>query len=205
MAKWVADVFKTLADAETAIETIDDTIDIRAEAFKEGALQKVLVAQGSTSNASRQEHKTYIPSDMQASVTLNDSGTADVSLPSVTIATGDMPTGHTLDAVFCHLKYGSYKDTSTADNAINGTQYVQVKESVSGTYTNAVKIIDNGLPVDVSEATVMGGDVVFGNIDVVVQVAAENKTYDFQWTDCKVDGNNIILYDVQTIIEVRWH
>jgi hypothetical protein len=205
MAKWTADVYKTLADAETAIETIDDTVDIRAEAFKEGAQQKVLVAQGSTSNASRQEHISFFVSDMQASVTLDDSGTADASLPSVIIATGDMPTGHTIDAVFCHLKYGSRKDTSTADNAIDGTQYVQVKESVSGSYANAVKIIDNGMPIDVSEATVMGGDVVFGNIDVVAQVAAENKTYDFQWTDSQVDGNNIILYDVQTIIEVRWH
>jgi len=40
---------------------------------------------------------------------------------------------------------------------------------------------------------------------VIAEVAAENKTYNFQWTDCQVDGNNIILYDVQTIIEVRWH
>jgi hypothetical protein len=152
----------------------------------------------------RQEHKSFFFSDMQASVTLDDTGTSDVSLPSVTIASGDLPTGHTINAVFCHLKYGSRKDTSTTDNAINGTQYIQVKEHVAGSYTNAIKIIDNGLPIDVSEANVMGGDVIFGNIDVVTEVAAENKTYDFQWTDTQVDGNNIILYDVQTIIEVRW-
>jgi hypothetical protein len=153
----------------------------------------------------QQEYKSLFFSDMQASVTLDDLGITDVSLPSVTIATGDLPTGATLDTVYCHLKYGSRKDTSTADNAVNGDQYVQVKESVSGSYTNAVKIIDNGLPIDVSEVTVMGGDVIFGNIDVVAEVAAINKTYNFQWTDTKVDGNNMILYDVQTIIEVRWH
>lgn len=162
----------------------------------EGALLDALARQG---------HIYRFASDTQASVTLDDSGTADVSLPSVTIATGDLPTGHTIDVVYCHLKYGSRKDTSTVDNAIAGTQYVQVKEHSAGSYINAVKIIDNGLAIDVSQADVMGGDVILGNIDTIAQVDAENQTFDFQWTDTQVDGNNMILYDVQMVIEVRWH
>lgn len=46
MANWTADVYDTLADAETAIETIDNTDGIRITAFKEGAYQKVLVTKG---------------------------------------------------------------------------------------------------------------------------------------------------------------
>ena len=142
-------------------------------------------------------------SDTQASVTLDDTGTTDLSLPSVTIPIASLPNGSSIDIVFCHLKYGSRKDTSTVDNAINGDQYIQVKESAAGTYTNAIKVVDNTLPIDVSEAAVMGGDVLFGNIDVSSEVAAENKTYNFQWLNCQVDGNNLILYDVQMTIEVR--
>ena len=46
MANWIATLYDTLAAAETGIETIDDGKEIAIAAFKEGALQKVLVAEG---------------------------------------------------------------------------------------------------------------------------------------------------------------
>lgn len=147
----------------------------------------------------------FFYSDTQASVTLDNTGASDLALPSVTIPANALPLNATIDKVYCYLKYGSRKDTSGADNAINGNQYVQVAESVAGVYTNAIKIIDDTLPIDISEITIMGGDVISGNIEVSATVATENKTYDFQWLNCKVDGNNLILYDVQCIIEVRWN
>lgn len=49
MANWAAIIYDTLAAAETAIETIDDGKEIVVAAFKEGALQKVLVAEGNPS------------------------------------------------------------------------------------------------------------------------------------------------------------
>lgn len=153
----------------------------------------------------RNRQKLLFRSDVQASATLDDTGTTDVALPSVTIPSGALPPGTAIEIVYCHLQYGSRKDTSGVDNAINGNQYVQVQESPAGGYTNAIKIVDNTLPIDVSKATIMGGDVIFGNIDVVSVVDAENKTYDFQWTNCQVDGDNLILSDIQTIIELRWH
>lgn len=48
MANWGADVYDTLAAAETAIELIADSKELHLIAFKQGVLQKVLVAQGST-------------------------------------------------------------------------------------------------------------------------------------------------------------
>lgn len=153
----------------------------------------------------RQEHKYCFRSDMQASATLTDAGSADISLPSVTIPSGALPTGYTIDAVYCHFVYGSRRDTSTEDNAIDGDQYIQIEDNGSPGYTNAVKVVNNSLPIDVSQATIQGGTVFFGNIDVSAVVDADNKTFNFQWTDCKVDGNNMVFNDLYCIIEVRWH
>lgn len=44
MAKWIVDIYDTLAAAETAIELIDNTVTLHIVAFKEGSLQKVMVA-----------------------------------------------------------------------------------------------------------------------------------------------------------------
>ena len=43
MAKWKADIYDALKEAETAIETIDNTITLHILGFKEGAKQKILV------------------------------------------------------------------------------------------------------------------------------------------------------------------
>ena len=47
MANWAAEIYNTLKEAEIAIEAIADSKEIHTTAFKEGAFQKVLVAQGS--------------------------------------------------------------------------------------------------------------------------------------------------------------
>jgi len=153
----------------------------------------------------RSRFRYFFPSLLQSSLRLDSAGSSDVSLPSVTIPSSALPAGHTIDKVFCHLKYGSRNDSSGADNAIDGTQYIQVKESAAGAYVNAITIVDGTLPIDISETTVMGGDVVYGTTDVVAQVAAEDKTYNFQWLNSKVLGDYLYLKDIQMIIEVRWH
>lgn len=47
MVNWAAGIYNTLKEAEAAIEAIADSKEIHTTAFKEGAYQKVLVAQGS--------------------------------------------------------------------------------------------------------------------------------------------------------------
>lgn len=43
MAKWIVNIYDTLAAAETAIEAIDNTVTIHVFGFKEGAKQKIVV------------------------------------------------------------------------------------------------------------------------------------------------------------------
>ena len=178
--------------ADSAGKHLSDIADLTAEI-------KVYLGSIRTALLSRRFY-----SDPQASATLDTTGTTDVALPSVTIPAAGIPTDAVIEAVFATVLIGHRKDTSGSDNAINGDQYIQVKESVAGSYTNAIKISDNTFPIDVSEATVIGGPVVFGNIDVVSQVSAVNKTYNFQWANTRVDGNNMILYDIQTMLEVLY-
>jgi hypothetical protein len=143
-------------------------------------------------------------SDSQATITLDTTGTTDLALPSVVVpAAGptSLPVGAGILAVYGDLIYGFRRDTSTADNALDGDQYIQAKESVGGSYTNIIKMADNTMEIDVSEATVYGGSPVFGNIDVSAEVSALDKTYNFQWLNCKVDGNNMIVGDIQMVLE----
>lgn len=139
-------------------------------------------------------------SDLQASVTI-PGGAANQALPSVTIPANGLK-GRKIEAAYCHLKYAKARDSSGADNKISGNQYVQVKESVGGSYINGVLIVDDVIFIDVSEGTVIGGDVIYGNIDVKAQVSAENLTFNFQWTSAVADGASLILDDVEIIIEV---
>lgn len=45
MAKWIWNTYDTIAAAETAVELIDNTVEIQVFGFKEGALQKIIVIQ----------------------------------------------------------------------------------------------------------------------------------------------------------------
>lgn len=146
--------------------------------------------------------KLLFPSDLQATVVV-PVGAATQALPSVTIPSGGLPTGAVIDKVYCHFVYGSRY--SAGDSKVNAEQYIQVAESVAGVYTNAIKIKDDSFWIDASEATMMGGSVVYGNIEVAGTVATENKTYDFQWLNANMEATAQTFYDVQMIIEVRWH
>ena len=43
MPNWIANIYDTLKDAETAIEAIDNGVTLHILGFKEGAMQKILV------------------------------------------------------------------------------------------------------------------------------------------------------------------
>jgi hypothetical protein len=151
------------------------------------------------------QHRSFFKSNMQANITLDIAGTTDLALPGIEIPSGILPTNATFDAAYCAFKYGSRKDSSNANNAIDGDQYIQIKEEVSGNYTNAIKVPSGTLPIDLAHTDIMGGDILFGKIDVSSQVAMVNKSYSFQWTNCKVSGNNMIVSDIQSIVEIWWH
>ena len=149
------------------------------------------------------KHTMLFYSSIQASMTI-PAVAGNQPLPSVTIPSGALPDGAIIDEVYCHFLFGSIKDTSGADNKLSGSQSIQVKETAAGSYTNAITFVDDSLSIDVSEGTVRGSGAVYGNIDVSAEVDGED-TYDFQWTSALCDGASLIVYDVQCVIEVRYH
>jgi len=43
MANWIWNTYNTIAEAETAVEAIANTVTIHVFGFKEGAMQKIVV------------------------------------------------------------------------------------------------------------------------------------------------------------------
>jgi hypothetical protein len=126
------------------------------------------------------------------------SGAADLPLPSVVVA--GIPSGSTFVRAVCMLKMRALENThASTTNKLNGNQYVQVKESAAGSYTNCILLVDDLWTV--VAATREGGDLVIGNTDVKAEVDA-NDTYAFQIDESKADVSSLNLNDVQTGIRV---
>jgi hypothetical protein len=119
---------------------------------------------------------------------------ADHNLPNCVVA--GLPSGITIIRVVAILKIALIKDTSGADNAINGATSLKVDSSpLYDSLVTAIDIPDNSWAVDVSEGTERGGDVMIGDNDIKTEVTG-NGTYYGQLTDIVCDGNNLKLKDV---------
>lgn len=142
-------------------------------------------------------------SDETASVTLTAGGeTGVVALPSVTIA---IPTGVTILRVVALIKIALIRDSSGSDNAVDvATGHVEVRSDAPGTWTTAINVPDNAWSVDVSTSADRGGNVLVGSIDIKAEVDA-NDTYEFEFDDIGVDGNNLLLLDVITGLKVYFY
>lgn len=137
-------------------------------------------------------------SDVQATVTITN-GAGDKALPSVVIPNNTLGTFQRVVAMF---KYRKALDSSAALNKLSGAQDIQVKESGAGTYIDAINLQDDQISCPASGET--SGDVIIGDIDVKAQVAAINKTYDFQMDEAVADGSNLVLHDVQCGLRVYY-
>jgi len=132
-----------------------------------------------------------IPDDQ---IVLTTTATDDHALPSVVVA--GLPTGVTLLRVRAFLMIGLFRDTSTADNAVNGATGLQVDADVAyGSLVAAITIPDNSWKVDVSTSPDRGGELIMGTIDVKAEVTG-NGTYYARLENIAVDGNNMMLEDV---------
>ena len=49
------------------------------------------------------------------------------------------------------------------------------------------------------------GIVWIGDNEISSEVDVFNATYNFQWEDADVDGDSLLLYDVQTALIVEWY
>ena len=133
-------------------------------------------------------------SDNDDDITLTTTATADFNLPNIVVA--DLPTGCTVIRVIAMLKVAMFRDTSTADNAVNGATTLGVDaDSGYGSLVTAINIPDNSWAVDVSTSPDRAGDVMIGDNDVASEVTG-NATFYGQLTNIACDGNNLLMKDV---------
>ncbi|MHA1805952.1 MAG: hypothetical protein ACTSX2_00085, partial [Candidatus Thorarchaeota archaeon] len=109
-------------------------------------------------------------------------------------------TGATIKRAIVELVIVSMLPQNDLTASLQNDQEIQVKESVSGTYTNAVLLKNNGLKCNPTGSM---GISFMGSIDVVSEVSAFNKTYDFQWIDLNVQGDDV-SFEVYQILHIWW-
>lgn len=92
-------------------------------------------------------------------------------------------------------------DTSGATNGTFGIQYIQVKASVTGTWTNAIKLFDGAFGVSANGDRYQGR--IVGQYDISDQldiVLANGEDLYVQWKNADAIGNNLRLYEVQSVL-----
>ncbi len=144
--------------------------------------------------------RLVFPGAIVATVVLT-SVQADVALPSVTIPANPIPSGSTIRRVLAAMSWRKQVDSSAVANAVNVAQNIQVRSDAPGTFRNAIAVPDNALATDASASD--GGVLLIGSSDISVEVVGPD-TYEFQWTDADVDGNNLTLHDFQTFLIVEY-
>jgi len=145
-------------------------------------------------------------SDLQATVTIGSTA-ADISFPDVVVS--GIPADATIERAVLMLKYSKKEDTSGSDNAVNGTnKTIRIKKSTGSWGTDdivAIDIPDNTLLTSASSKE--GGDIIEGDNDIKSVVDGDG-TYNIMSEQTNrgdaivVDGNNLILRDVQVGIKI---
>jgi len=139
-------------------------------------------------------------SNVQATLTLTAVATT-TSLPDVVIPAGAIPPDATISRVTASLLWRKQVDSSGLANAVNVAQEVQVRDDTPGTWTTAIDIVDNSLATQANGTE--GGSVMVGDNDVSGEVDGED-TYNFQWLLADVDGNDLVLHDVQVLLSLDY-
>jgi len=138
-------------------------------------------------------------SDVDDEISLS-STPGDVNLPNVVVA--DIPGDVTLVQVIGLLKVRMMIDSSTAANAIAAACAIRVKKSDGDWGVDDVALIDipdNAWATGASARE--GGDAMAGDNDVKSEVDG-NATYNLRFEDISVDGDNLLLKDVQVGLRV---
>lgn len=195
MANWAAEIYNTLKDAKEAIEAINDGKEIQVTAFKEGALQKVLLAQGNS--------YTYLLLEPLSTTLLEEAQAVAAGIDVVigTIVVDVIPAGATVTGAYVDFDFRAVENISAVDaNALSGVQYVQIKKG-AGAYANATTLSANTFGLAI--ATREGGRLIKGNINVSATVTG-NDTYTIQWTAAKSTVNSLNFNDVQAILRIAY-
>jgi hypothetical protein len=109
----------------------------------------------------------------------------------------------TITSVFAGFMCFMKEATAAGVVGVDGAQHIQVKESAAGAYVDAISIVDHMFSI--ADSTREGGGAVVGDHDIVAQVAAFNKTYNFQWTSGKTHVDHLRFSTVQTFLIVTYY
>lgn len=207
----------SLAADLLTIDNLIDDLESRLTATRAGYLDNlsagaVALASALTTHASAlsthdtdmkadfDRHLTHIDcwGDMSALVTITGAS-SDVNLPDVIIPT--LPTGATIWKVVLIGLISMIRDTSTADNAINGAAAIRIKKSTGAWGTDdivALDVPDDAYAVDVSTSPDRNGAPLMGNInnDELSSEVDAAATYNLRFEDIQADGANLELHDV---------
>jgi len=120
----------------------------------------------------------------------------NINLPSCVVA--DLPAGITIVRVLAYLKIQYFKDTYGNDNAINNADMDMAVDAdiAYGSTVDAITIPDNSWLIDVSESTLLPGDLIIGEVDLTAEVTG-NGTYYARLENAQADGANLECYGVQ--------
>ena len=136
---------------------------------------------------------------------------SDIDFPDVTVPENRLPAGAEVTAVTAMLRWRKQSDSSGAVNAIKGSgKCIRVKKAAGAWGADdvaAITLPDNTLSTGAD--AVENGCTVDGNTDIG-QMVNEETTYNFRAEQTSrgdalvVDGDSLILYDVQVCLKVAW-
>lgn len=121
------------------------------------------------------------------------------SLPSVVLPN---ITVNSIEAAYIGYVLSGITNSFAGQNYLNGAPNLQVKESVSGSWTTGLAFASEcwgSNPAASASNNTRGGRVI-GNVDVKAQIAAFNKTYNFQLTSIASLQNNLETRGFNTFI-----
>lgn len=193
-----------------ATETKQDTIitktgNLPSDPADESAVEAAITAAHSATETKIERKVTHMDfwADNTAQVILTTVATADYALSALTVA--GIPNGATLVRVVALLKIAVIRDTSTANNAVNGATALKVDADVAyGSLVTAIDIPDDSWAVLVANGADRGGDIMFGDNDVKTEISG-NGTYYARLENIACDGNNLTLEDVAWGVRIYFY
>jgi len=193
-----------------ATEAKQDTIiaktgNLPSDPADESAVEAAITAAHSATETKIERKITHMDfwADNTAQVILTTVATADYALSALTVA--GIPVGATLVRVVALLKIAVIRDTSTANNAVNGATALKVDADVAyGSLVTAIDIADNSWAVLVANGADRGGDIMIGDNDVKTEITG-NGTFYARLENIACDGNNLSLEDVAWGVRIYFY
>lgn len=144
-----------------------------------------------------------------ADTTLSTTQATQAITPTVVIPSGThgIPSGATIDCVHILAKWPQIEDTSGAANAIDNTanaMQIQIDDAGNTGWFTAYEFADNSYAIDGATYSVRAGDMIEGITDIKTRVDGAD-TYDIQFLNAEVDGDNLIFRDFQWGLRIWWH